>query len=186
MGHNVNGGGTQTVQVWHVTANNWLYVKGSQNEYERLGLLNYNGVEWIHRFEDLSESPDRFYVHYMSNIGAIGAPWLPRFAEVGKWYETDKYVRHFLKAGCALQNHGPAHDKLRVLSGPRRVTYPESGATLDDVITVEWSGGEQYDFAAGRGCVAFRDANRRFWFVGDLEGREDKPYNKPSCIPLGW
>jgi hypothetical protein len=122
----------------------------------------------------------------MSKVGSIGAPWLPRYAEIGKWYETDKYVRHYLKAGCALQNHGPAHDKLKVLSGPRRVTYPESGATLNDVITVEWSGGEQYDFAAGRGCVAFRDANRRFWYIGDVEGRPDKAFNKPACLPLGW
>jgi hypothetical protein len=194
MGHNVGGGGTQTVQVWHLgpaggPRDDWLYIKGENGEYEHLGLRAWNGGEWIFRFEDTSETPERFYAHYMSQNGLIGAPWLPRHAVVGQWYATDKYVRHYLKAGCVLQNHGPRHDELRVVAPPRRVQYdlPDGGrSVLDDVITVEWRDGETYDFAAGRGCVAFRDAGRRFWFIGDLSGRPDKVYRKPGCLNLGW
>jgi murein DD-endopeptidase MepM/ murein hydrolase activator NlpD len=186
MGHDVNGGGTQTVQVWHLGPSDWLYVKGEAGEYERLGLRTWNGAEWIFRFEDTSESPDRFYAHYMTAGGAIGAPWLPRRAVAGRWYETPKFVQHYRKGDCAKQDGGPVTDKLRLVAGPRAVLYGDSGATLPDVITVEWSGGEQYDFAAGRGCVAFRDAGRRFWFIGDLQGRPDRTYRKPGCIPLGW
>jgi murein DD-endopeptidase MepM/ murein hydrolase activator NlpD len=186
MGHNVKGGGTQTVQVWHLDAANWLYIKGEGGEYERLGLRPFQGKEWIFRFDDTSESPTRFYAHYLPNGGPIGAPWLPRYATVGEWYTTSKFVQHYLKAGCAKQDGGDVVDKLRVMAGPRSVTYPQSGVTLQDVITIEWSGGEQYDFAVGRGCVAFRDADRTFWFIGDLEGRPDKAYKKPGCIPLGW
>lgn len=186
MGHNVNGGGTQTVQVWHLSPTDWLYIKGESGEYERLGLRTWQGQEWVFRLEDTSESADRFYAHYLSDGGAIGAPWMPRQAAIGRWYETPKFVQHYRKGDCAKLDGGPVTDRLRVVSGPRMAVYPDSGARVDEVITIEWSGGEQYDFAAGRGCVAFRDAGRRFWFIGDLSGRPDKAYKKPTCIPLGW
>ncbi len=179
-------GGTQTTQVWHLSDKDWVFVKGENGDYERLGLRMWNGQEWIFRFEDTSESAERFYAHYLSKGGPIGAPWFPRYAEIGKWYETPKYVQHYLKAGCAPQNGGDVTDKLRLLSGPRTVTYSESGVKLDSVITLEWDEGEQYDFALGRGNVAFRDGERRFWFIGDLLGRADKPFRKPGCIQLGW
>ncbi|MCA9868585.1 MAG: M23 family metallopeptidase [Anaerolineales bacterium] len=183
MGYN---GGTQTTQVWHLSNKDWLFVKGENGEYERLGLRTWNGQEWIFRFEDTSETPTRFYAHYLSKGGPIGAPWFPRLAEIGKWYETSKYVQHYLKAGCVAQNGGDVTDRLRLVSGPRTVTYSESGVKLDSVITLEWAAGEQYDFALGRGNVAFRDGGRRFWFIGDLEGRADKPFKKPGCIQMGW
>lgn len=178
-------GGTQTTQVWHLGEADWLYIKGD-GQYERLGLRMWQGEEWIFRFEDTSESPTRFYAHYLTKGGEIGAPWFPRYAEVGRWYETGKYVQHYLKAGCVAQNGGPVTDRLRLASGPRTVSYAESGAAVARVITVEWAGGEQYDFADGGGNIAFRDATRRFWFIGIVEGRADRPYKKPGCIQLGW
>src|SRR5690606_4598049 len=115
----------QTVQVRHLSADDWLYVKGD-GQYERLGLRMWNGQPWIFRFDDTSESAERFYAHYIKEGGAIGAPWFPRFAEVGRWYETTKYVRHYLKAGCVPQNGGTVTDKLRLVSWPRPVTYAAS------------------------------------------------------------
>ena len=179
-------GGTQTTQVMHVTPSDWLYVKGNQGEYERLGLRKWLGADWIYRYEDTSESPTRFYAHYASEGGAIGAPWFPRHAEIGRWYSTPKFVQHYLKVGCIKQNGGNVVDKLRLMTGPRAVTYPQSGVMVADVITLEWASGEQYDFGRERGNVAFRDATRNFWFIGDVVGREDKPYRKPGCVPLGW
>jgi lysozyme len=186
MGYDGSGGsGTQTVQVWHLSADDWLYVKGD-GQYERLGLRTWNGQPWIFRFDDTSESAERFYAHYIKEGGAIGAPWFPRFAEVGRWYETTKYVRHYLKAGCVPQNGGTVTDKLRLVSWPRPVTYAASLARLDAIVTLEWANAEQYDFGIGRGCVAFRDANRTFWYIGDVAGRDDRPYRKPGCLELGW
>lgn len=183
----INGkGGTQTTQVWHLGANDWLYIKGEAGEYERLGLRMWQGQEWIYRFEDTSESDTRFYAHYISEGGMIGAPWFPRFAEVGKWYETTKFVQHYLKAGCVKQNSGRVTDRLRLLDLPRIKTYAESGRTLLSVITLEWGGGEQYDLAEGRGNVGFRDATRNFWFMGDLAGRADRAFSKPVCLNVGW
>lgn len=179
-------GGTQTTQIRHLGPRDWLYVKGENGDYERLGLRDWNGAEWIFRFDDTSESPERFYAHYIREGGAIGAPWFPRLAEVGRWYETTKYVRHYLKAGCAPQNGGTVTDRLRLVSWPRPVTYAASLARLEEIVTLEWTGGEQYDFGKGRGNVAFRDANRLFWYIGDVNGRPDKPYRKPVCIDLGW
>jgi hypothetical protein len=188
MGHNVNGGGTQTTQIWHLDANNWLYIKGENGEYERLGLRAWNGQEWIFRFEDTSESPTRFYAPYMSETGAIGAPWCPRMMQLGKVYEISKFVRHYLKAGCVPQNSGPVVDKIVLINGPRAVTYPQSGHTLPNVITVGWPGAELFDMASGCGNVAWRNEaeGKSFWFMGWLSGRPDKVAKKPGCISLGW
>lgn len=180
------GDGTQTVQVWHLSDKDWIYIKGENGEYERLGLRTWSGREWLFRFEDTSESESRFYAHYLNRGGAIGAPWMPRYAEVGRRYETSKFVQHYLKVGCVRKEGNEVTDSLRLVSLPRAVIYPQSGARLDNVITVEWSGGEQYDFALGRGCVAFRDRARTFWFIGDLQGRSDRVYRKPGCLDLGW
>lgn len=174
--------GTQTIQVWHLSPAEWLFIKGEHGEYERLALRPWNGQEWIWRLEDTSESPERFYGHYLNQGGALGAPWMPRHAVVGRWYETTKFVQHYLKAGCVPQNSGTVTDKLRVVSHPRAFTYADSLARLDRVITMEWGGGEQYDFAEGLGCVAFRDAGRRFWFIGELHGRADRVPKRPGCI----
>jgi hypothetical protein len=187
MAYRIDGiTGTQTTQVWHLGPVDWLYIKGESGEYERLGLRMWNGQEWIFRFDDTSESPTRFYAHYINEGGAIGAPWFPRFAEAGRVYETTKFVQHYQKGDCAKLNSGNVVDRLRLMAGPRAMTYPESGKTLESVITIEWASGEQYDFAAGRGNVAFRDPNRNFWFAGDLLGRADKVYKKPGCVSLGW
>lgn len=181
--------GTQTTQVFHVNnGNDWLYIKGEQGHYEHLGLRTYQGKEWIFRFEDTSESWDRWYAHFLSQGGAIGAPWLPRFVEIGKWYETPKWVQHYGKdsAGnplCNQLNNGNVVDKLRVISEPYSKTY-QSGQTVQ-IITVEWSSGEQYDFAGGN--IAFRNSvGDDFWFMQWLEGRADKTYKKVGCLPVGW
>ena len=174
--------GTQNVQVWHLSGTDWLYIKGENGEYEHLGLRLWNGEEWIFRFEDTSESPERLYAHYERQGGALGAPWFPRYAEVGRWYETTKFVQHYLKAGCKPKEGQTVTDRLRLTSWPRAVTYAASLARLDEIVTIEWGGGEQYDFGRGRGCVAFRDANRLFWYIGDVQGRADKQWKKPDCI----
>lgn len=177
-------GGTQTTQVFHIGANDWLYIKGENGEYERLGVRTWQNQEWIFRFEDTSESATRFYAHYLVEGGRIGAPWIPRRVMPGLWYTTTKFVRHYLKAGCIPQNGGNVVDKIRLLAGPRPVTYPQSGQTVQDVVTLEWSAGEQYDFAGGN--IAFRDKTRSFWFIGWLTGRADKVFKKPTCLDLGW
>ena len=181
--------GTQTTQVFHVNnGNDWLYIKGEQGHYEHLGLRIYQGKEWIFRFEDTSESWDRWYAHFLSQGGAIGAPWLPRFVEIGKWYETPKWVQHYGKDSvgnplCNQLNNGNVVDKLRVISEPYSKTY-QSGQIVQ-VITVEWSSGEQYDFSGGN--IAFRNsAGDDFWFMQWLEGRADKTYKKVGCLPIGW
>lgn len=183
QGHNIGGGGTQTVQVWHLGERDWLYVKGEAGEYERLGLrTGPDGAEWIWRFEDTSEGDGRMYGHFDGPGGRLGAPWLPRFAVVGRWYESRKWVQHFRKGDCVALNGGWVVDRLRVAAGPGLVRYPQSGATLGDVVTVEWSGGEVYDFALGRGCVAFGDAWRAVWFIGDVEGRADLRREEIHCF----
>ena len=181
--------GTQTTQVFHLNnGNDWLYIKGEQGHYEHLGLRTHQGKEWIFRFEDTSEAWDRWYAHFLSQGEAIGAPWLPRFVEVGKWYETPKWVQHYGKDStgkplCNQLNNGNVVDKLRVISEPYNRTY-QSGKTVQ-VVTVEWASGEQYDFAGGN--IAFRNtAGDNFWFMQWLEGRADKTYKKVDCLPVGW
>jgi hypothetical protein len=49
---------------------------------------------------------------------------------------------------------------------------------------LEWTGGEEYDFANGN--IAFRDDTRNFWFMNWLDGRPDKKFLKPINIELGW
>lgn len=176
------GSGTQTTQIWHIDANNWLYIKGTNGEYERLGVRNFNGEPWIFRFEDTSEGPDRWYAHWNDSVTAIGAPWLPVFCQVGQWYESKKFVQHYLKSNCAKQEGGAVIDRVRLMSKPYARTY--SGGQQLMVITAEWDGGEQYDF--GGGNVGFRDAGRNFWFMGWLEGRQDKIAKKPGCLDVGW
>lgn len=177
--------GTQNVQVQHWSETTWVYSKGENGEYERLGVESWLGEPWIFRYEDTSESPTRFYAHYRSygTARVIGAPWLPRYVIPGTSYTTQKYVQHFLKNGCVKQNGGGVTDDLRVTGWPHEVTYPQSLATLSDVITVEWAGGEQYDFAHGLGCVAFRDQTRSFWYIGQVYGRADKLPVRLACLP---
>ena len=183
--------GTQTTQVFWLNdaGTDWLYIKGEKGEYEHLGIRQWNGQPWVFRFEDTSESPSRWYAHFMSSsLESIGAPWLPQFCEVGKWYETAKFVQHYQKdsAGkptCTKENSGNVVDKLRVISEPYNRTY-QSGKTVQ-VVTVEWASGEQYDFAGGN--IAFRNtAGDNFWFMQWLEGRADKTYKKVDCLPVGW
>ena len=187
-------GGTQTTQVRHYPTR-FIYVKGDPGQYECLFVAPYNGQDWIWRAEDTSESATRFYAHYNGQGGPIGAPWFPCNAEVGRWYETGKFVQHYTKTlnpngqwqgGCTPSNSGNVTDKIRLISAPYNRTYQQSGKTLR-VITLEWSRGEQYDFCVEFGNVGFRDATRDFWFMeGPLLGRQDKTYQKPTCINVGW
>jgi hypothetical protein len=187
-------GGTQTTQVRHYTNNRFIYVKGEPGQYECFFIAPHNGVDWIWRAEDTSESATRFYAHYRSQGGAIGAPWIPVNMEIGKWYETPKFVQHYTKTlapngqwlgGCTLSNSGNVVDKIRLVSQPYNRTY-QSGKALR-VITLEWQGGEQYDYCVDYGNVGFRDATRNFWFMnGPLLGRQDKTFQKPTCINVGW
>lgn len=186
------GTGTQTTQVRHYPTR-FIYVKGEPGQYECFFVAKYNGEDWIFRAEDTSESPTRFYAHYMSNGGQIGAPWIPVNMQVGKWYETPKYVQHYNKevvngiwyGGCSLSNGGNVVDKIRLISKPYTKTY-KNGKSLN-VITLEWSAGEQYDYCKDFGNVGFRDATREFWFMnGPLLGRQDKTYQKPTCVNVGW
>lgn len=186
------GTGTQTTQVRHYPTR-WIYVKGEPGQYECFFLGNYNGEEWIFRAEDTSESMTRLYAHFMSNGGAIGAPWVPRFMEVGIYYRTPKFVQHYDKAmsggvwtgGCTKSNGGDVVDRIRLVSRPYTKTY-RSGKSLQ-VITLEWASGEQYDYSQQFGNVGFRDAMREFWFMeGPLLGRQDKTYIKPTCFNVGW
>ena len=186
-------GGTQTTQVRHYPTR-FIYVKGEPGQYECLFVAPLNGQDWIWRAEDTSESATRFYSHYRSQGGTIGAPWFPVNAVVGRWYETPKFVQHYNKTlnpngqwqgGCTPSNSGNVTDRIRLISAPYNRTY-QSGRTLR-VITLEWTGGEQYDFCVEFGNVGFRDATRNFWFMeGPLLGRQDKPYQKPTCINVGW
>ena len=178
--------GTQTTQVFHLSDTSWLYIKGENGEYEKLGLSLHMNLPFIFRFEDTSESPTRFFVHYHEKTNAPGAPWFPRFAVPGVWYETKKKVQHYLKQDCLPQNSGIPTDRLRLIGFPKDKTYPQSGSTVKNVVTIEWSSGEQYDFAFGIGNVAFRSPGRDFFFIQTLQGRDDKKYAKPACIPLGW
>lgn len=173
--------GTQTTMISHQDDGSFLYVKGTNGEYERLWVAPYNGEDWIWRADDTSESPTRMYAHYRSEGGALGAPWFPCNAVVNHWYETGKFVQHFLKDGCVPQNSGNVVDKIRLTGKPYQRTYPMTGQTLT-VITLEWSSGEQYDF--NNGNVAFRDATRNFEFMQWLEGRQPLPIKKYDCF--GW
>jgi hypothetical protein len=185
--------GTQTTQIRHYPTR-WIYVKGENpGQYECFFTGQHNGEEWIFRAEDTSESATRMYAHYLSNGGPIGAPWVPVNMEVGRWYETGKFVQHYNKTlsngvwngGCSPANNGNVVDKIRLISEPYSRTY-RSGKTLN-VITLEWFSGEQYDFSVNFGNVGFRDATREFWFMeGPLLGRQDKSYVKPTCISTGW
>lgn len=186
-------GGTQTTQVRHYPTR-WIYVKGENpGQYECFFVGTHNGSLWIFRAEDTSESPTRLYAHYMSNGGAIGAPWIPVEMEVGKWYETSKFVQHYNKSltngvwngGCSPANSGNVVDKIKLVAEPYNRVY-RSGKTLK-VITLQWSSGEQYDYCLDFGNVGFRDATREFWFMeGPLLGRQDKKYIKPACVNTGW
>lgn len=178
------GTGTQTTQIWHIDDWNWLYIKGN-GEYERLGVRNFNGEPFIYRFEDTSESVDRWYAHFKdSTLSEIGAPWCPVLMEVDKPYTTGKFVQHFLKSDCAKQNGGNVSDTIKLISNPYQRTYPKYNKT-ETVITLEWTnGGEFYDFAGGN--IGFRDTTRDFQFMGWLEGRADKAYKKPTCFNVGW
>ncbi|MCP4363133.1 MAG: hypothetical protein GY796_34460 [Chloroflexi bacterium] len=176
--------GTQTTQIWHLDKNNWLYIKGENGEYERLGVRKFQGEDWIFRFEDTSEGPDRFYAHFRSEGGQIGAPWVPCKMKVGRLYETPKFVQHYRKSDGAKLNNGNVVDKIRLLARPADKTYLNSGQTVENVITLEWQGGEQYDFADGN--IAFRDDGRKFWFMANLNGRPDKSFDKPIGINLNW
>lgn len=185
--------GTETVQIWHLSDVDWLHIK-SNGQYWKLGLRQYQGTDHIFMYEDTSESETRWFAHYEFNGGEIGAPWLPRHMEVGKWYEFPKFVQHYLKHGfnngvwsgsCTLANGGNVVDKIRLVSTPYNKTY-DSGEVLE-VITLEWAGGEQYDFAGGN--VAFRNHyGDTYWFMQWLEGREDKfgEIIKPTCVELKW
>jgi murein DD-endopeptidase MepM/ murein hydrolase activator NlpD len=187
-------GGTQTTQVRHLPNDRFLYVKGEPAEYECLAVRTHNGAPWIFRYEDTSESQTRFYAQFRSQGGPIGAPWVPAHMEVGRWYETAKFVQHYNKTlvngvwqgGCTPANSGNVVDKIRLMGRPYQRTYQQSGVTLT-VITLEWASGEQYDFSEQFGNVGFRDPQRNFWFMsGPLEGRPDKPFVKPTCIDVGW
>ena len=178
LGHSA---GTQTTQVFHLSDTEWLYVKGTQGEYEHFWTADYNGKRWIFRADDTSESPERMYAHYRGPGGALGAPWVPCEMVVGHEYATTKFVQHYLKDGCVPQNSGEVTDRIKLLGEPYLRTYSESGKS-EVVVTLQWQGGEQYDFAGGN--VAFRDATRNFWFLGWLENREDLMYKKYDCF--GW
>ena len=176
------GTGTQTTMISYAddAKESMLYIKGGNGEYERLFIDMYNGIPWIFRADDTSESATRMYAHYESKDGKLGAPWIPCSPEVGKWYETTKWVQHYNKADCAKLNGGQVVDKIRLISKPYNRTY-STGKTLQ-VVTLEWASGEQYDFSGGN--VGFRDATRNFQFMGWLEGRVPLVAKKYPCF--GW
>ena len=179
----VNGrSGTQTTMIEHLGQYEWLYVKGTNGEYEHFWVQFWNGRDWIFRADDTSESADRMYAHYMSNGGALGAPWVPVVMEVKKVYQTSKFVQHYAKADCSKLNSGNVTDSIKLTSLPYSKTY-QSGKT-EKVITLEWASGEQYDFAERGGNIGFRKPNEDFWFMGWLEGRQPLTYRKYAC--LGW
>lgn len=176
------GSGTQTTMISHQPDGSFLYVKGTNGEYERLWIGQHNGEDWVFRADDTSESPDRMYAHYEERNGALGAPWIPCNPVSGRWYDTNKYVQHYLKDGCVPQNGGQVTDRIRLLSAPYTRTYPLTGQSLQ-VITLQWSSGEEYDFAGGN--VGFRKSTgENFEFMGWLHGREPLPILKHPCF--GW
>lgn len=185
--------GTETVQIWHLSDVDWLHIK-NMGQYWKLGLRTIDNVEYIVFFEDTSESYNRLFAHFQNRVSAIGAPWLPRYMVPGVWYNFPKYVQHYTKKNwnngkwsgdCDIANGGDVVDRIKLVSKPYTRDY-ESGKSLE-VITLEWSGGEQYDFAGGN--VAFRNTRGdNYWFMQWLEGREDKfdKIVKPKCLNLGW
>lgn len=180
------GTGTQTTMISHRSdPQSILYVKGTNGEYERLFIDKHQGVDWFFRADDTSESTTRMYAQYEHEHGMLGAPWFPCHAVVGKWYETTKFIQHYLKDGCVKQNSGTVTDKLRLISEPYNRTYPTTGKT-EKVITIEWASGEQYDFSWDRGGnIGFRKTNGvNFEFMGWLEGRQPLTIKKYDCF--GW
>lgn len=188
-----NKTGTETIQIWHLDADNWLHIKGN-GQYWHLGLRKFDDVEYICMFEDTSESMTRWFSHHMLENGPMGAWWVPRFMEVGKDYEFPKFVQHYnkknlvdgylWKGDCSKANSGNVVDRMKLLSKPYNRDY---NGTVLPVITFQWAGGEEYDFAGGN--VAFRNtAGDRYWFKSYLQGRQDKfkEIVKPSCVNIWW
>jgi len=107
---------------------------------------------------------------------------VPVVMEVSKVYATNKFVQHYAKADCSKLNSGNVTDSLKLNSLPYNRTY-QNGKT-EKVITLQWSAGEQYDYAERGGNIGFRKPNEDFWFMGWLEGRAPLAYKKYGC--LGW
>ena len=174
MGHNVKAA-AQTVQVW--LQPNWRFIRARR----RIGL---QGKGWIFRFDDTSESPTRFYAHYLPNGGPIGR-LVAALCDRWQWYTTSKFVQHYLKAGCAKQDGGDVVDKLRVIAGPRSVTLSSKRCDITGCHHYQWSGGSNMTSRSAAAALRFVMQTARSGLSVTWRGDPTRLTKKPGCILWG-
>lgn len=109
--------------------------------------------EYIRRDVDTSPGGGRFYRQF-------DAPWVRRYMWAGDSFTQAKRVQFYRLDDCAplAIYSGDVVDTITVIANYPRYTFPARdwpAVTLEDVVQLRWSGGEDYWYARGLGLVAW-------------------------------
>ena len=137
--------------------------------WDDLSVVNWEGFSvddsYIRRDVDTSPGDGRFYRQF-------DAPWVARRMSVGQSFTQSKRVQFYRLADCApLGDYsGGVTDTIQLVAVHARFTFPARDwppVTLEDVVQLRWTAGEDYWYARGYGLVAWgrthQDANSPAW-----------------------
>lgn len=122
-------------------------------------------AEFIRRDIDTSPGGGLFYRQF-------DAPWVRRRMSVGESFSQAKHVQFYRLDTCVPveQYSGDVIDSITLVAHHARYTFRArdwTPVTLDDVIQLRWSGGEDYWYAKSFGLVGWgrthQDANSPAW-----------------------
>lgn len=134
-----------------------------------LSIIHWEGfsvdTEFIRRDVDTSPGGGLFYRQF-------GAPWVRRHMRVGETFTQAKRVQFYRLDNCVPveQYSGDVIDSITLVAHHARYTFRArdwTPVTLDDVVQLRWSGGEDYWYAKSFGLVGWgrthQDANSPTW-----------------------
>ena len=137
--------------------------------WDNLEVVNWEGFlvddSYIRRDVDTSPGDGRFYRQF-------DAPWVARRMSVGQSFTQSKHVQFYRLADCRpLESYsGDVTDVIQLVDLHARFTFPARdwpAVTLEDVVQLRWTAGEDYFYARGYGLVAWgrthQDINSPAW-----------------------
>ncbi|RPJ35283.1 MAG: M23 family metallopeptidase [Planctomycetaceae bacterium] len=121
----------------------------------------------------------QFYILYTRRPdGSLiyGAPWIKRLMSVGEKFHRDCRVIRYNANGTIVAEYDDATDIVVNAHHPR-LTFPQSGITIEDVLELQWGGEEVYYYANGYGLVGWKNLRTgQGSFVGVLSATSFDPF----------
>ena len=160
-----NSGGSFEVFQTQTEGDRFYQIKA----WDDLSVVNWEGFSvddsYIRRDVDTSPGDGRFYRQF-------DAPWVARRMSVGQSFTQEKRLQFYRLADCAPLEAYSGHvtDVIQLVALHARFTFPARDwppVTLEDVVQLRWTAGEDYWFARDFGLVGWgrthQDINSPAW-----------------------